>query len=248
MSVVAEAPSSAADVLPRGTVDLRAFAADPSSGEASRETGDAWFSARRMLPHEGIVSIGALTLQGTGRVAAMPADEFVFVLSGGLTISGADTQTLAPDRGAMLPQGTAFDWTAEPGTQAIVMRYNGEGGGADRMVAVDNDAVLVPSNPPLAELLLSEPPSCRNHTDYVSPNGEFMCGIWDSTPYHRRHIDYRHCELMHLLSGSVTFEDADGVSHTFRKDDLFIVLQGARCSWLSVEDCSKLWVIYRPAA
>lgn len=246
MSGVAEAVRDTAAV-PAFVYDLRAFAADPAAGHATVETGDAWFSARRMLPFEGKVAVAALSLDGTGQ-ATLAYDEFVFVISGALTIAAATTQTIAANTGAMLPQGLTFDWTATAGTQAIVVRYNGPGGGADQPVLVDLQATLNPSNPPAADVLTSDVPSCRNHTDYVTPNGEFMCGVWDSTPYSRRAIDYRHGELMHLLAGSVTFEDDHGNAATFRKDDLFIMLPGARCSWLSTEDCAKLWVIYRPAA
>lgn len=235
------------DTMPAFIVDLRAFAADASAGTASTEVGDTWFAARRLVPFDGAVSVAVMSPEGSGQVT-LPRDEFVFVIAGELSIAASDTRKIAANTGAMLPQGLAFAWTAQPGTQAVVVRYNGDGGGADHMVPVDLDAALAPSNPPAADLLTSDTPSCRNHTDYVTPNGEFMCGVWDSTPYARRHIDYRHGELMHLLAGSVTFADEDGNSATFRQDDLFIMLPGARCSWLSTEDCAKVWVIYRPAA
>ncbi len=246
MSGVSEAVRDAA-AMPAFVHDLRAFAADASAGEPTRETGDAWFASRRVLPFDGPVAVSVMTLDGRGQVT-LGFDEFVFVIDGGLTIAAAATQEIAANTGAMLPQGLTFDWTAQAGTRAAVVRYLGPGGGADHAVPVDLDATLTRSNPPAADVLTSDVPSCRNHTDYVTPNGEFMCGVWDSTPYSRRAIDYRHAELMHLLAGSVTFEDDHGNKATFRKDDLFIMLPGARCSWLSTEDCAKVWVIYRAAA
>lgn len=246
MSGVVDAVRDAA-AIPAFVHDLRAFAADPAAGHATTEGGDPWFASRRLLPFDGQVAVAVLSLDGGGR-ATLAHDEFVFVITGGLTIAAATTQAIAASTGAMLPQGLAFDWTAQAGTQAIVVRYNGPGGGADHMVPIDLAATLARSNPPAADVLTSDVPSCRSHTDYVTPNGEFMCGVWDSTPYARRAIDYRHAELMHLLAGSVTFEDEQGKCATFRKDDVFVMLPGARCSWLSTEDCAKLWVIYRPAA
>lgn len=245
MSAVAETMHG--KTLPRAVFDLRAFAADPSAGVPTRETGDAWFAGRRLLSFEGAIAVGVMTLTGSGG-ATLAFDEFVFVLSGGLTIAAAETQGIAANTGAMLPQGLSFDWTANGETQVVVVRYNGPGGGADRLVPVDLDAALAPSNPPLTALLRSDTPSCRSHTDYVTPNGEFMCGVWDSTPYRRAHMPYRHGELMHLIKGSVTFEDDAGVGATFRQDDVIIILPGAVCEWLSTEDVAKLWVIYRPAA
>jgi uncharacterized cupin superfamily protein len=227
-------------------VDLRAFAADPSAGFATTETGDLYLSSRRMLPvPEGVVAVAVLSLDGgAGRVEALVADESIFVLTGALTVDGA---LVSVDKSVVIPAGLSFDWSATPGTTAIVVRCDSGAPGASAVVPIDYDATLAPSNPPSAALLIGDTPSCRSHSDYVSASGEFMAGVWDSTPYHRSAMDYPHYELMYLLAGSVTFEDAvDGRVATFRKGDVFMVIQGARLSWLSEEHCAKLFVIYRP--
>jgi len=53
-------------------------------------------------------------------------------------------------------------------------------------------------------------------------------------------------ELMHLLEGSVTFEDASG-STTFSKGDIFLAARGAQCAWLSEVHVKKVYAIHRPA-
>jgi uncharacterized cupin superfamily protein len=105
---------------------------------------------------------------------------------------------------------------------------------------------VIDTGPPAADLLVGPTPSCRNHSDYLSTNGEFVCGTWDSTPYHRRSMLYRHIELMHLLDGSVTFEDATG-SVTFAKGDIFLAMRGAECAWISHVHVKKVYAIHRPA-
>ena len=62
----------------RSFVDLRAWAAVVT---AQPGEGETFLSARAELPQpEGPVSIGLIALpQGSGTVAAMPADEFVIV-------------------------------------------------------------------------------------------------------------------------------------------------------------------------
>jgi uncharacterized cupin superfamily protein len=57
---------------------------------------------------------------------------------------------------------------------------------------------------------------------------------------------YPHYELMHLLEGSVTFVDETGRTATFSRGDIFLVEQGARCSWESREQVAKVYAIYRP--
>ncbi|WP_267433163.1 cupin domain-containing protein [Sphingomonas sp. GM_Shp_1] len=224
----------------RSFIDLRAFAA---SVEAPA-TGD-YRSARVSLPlAEGPCSVELLALDGAaGSDAGLPGDEFVIVLAGSLRLGEVMLET---DACAVIPSGVAFDWQAAPGTRALAMRYAIEKPAADRIVLIDESAALTPSNPPLAELLVGPTPSCRNHTDYLSSDGVVICGTWDSTPYHRTAMRYRHHELMHLLNGSVTFRDETGASRTFGKGDIFLLEHGAMCSWDSQENVKKVYAIWRP--
>ena len=230
----------------RSFVDLRAFAAAASI--PSHASGDAWLSARAELElPAGPVKVAALALAGEGRVERLAADEFVIVLDGAVSFESDTARvTAAAGRSVVLPGGLSFTWSAEPDTHAIVMRCTGAPG-AQGIVPIDEAAPLEASGAPLAELLVGPTPSCRNHTDYRSENGEFVCGTWDSTPYHRRAMPYRHYELMHLLDGAVTFEDGAGRSGTYREGDIFLVEQGAHCSWLSETQVKKVYAIYRPA-
>lgn len=225
----------------RSFIDLRAFA-DTAAVPA---TGD-YATARAALPlTDGPCGVDLVALDGgAGSVAGLPGDEFVIVVAGSLRIGGT---TLVAGRSAVLPSGVAFDWEAAPATRVLAMRHAIETPAADAVVPIDEDAALVPSNPPLAELLVGPTPSCRNHTDYLSSDGVFICGTWDSTPYHRIAMRYRHHELMHLLDGSVTFVDEAGVSGTFATGDIFLVEHGAECSWESREQVKKVYAIWRPA-
>lgn len=229
----------------RSFVDLRGFAAKALI--PSNDGADAYLSTRAELelPH-GPVTIAALALAGEGRVECLAADEFLIVLEGMASFeTDAARVTVAAGRSVVLPGGLSFYWSAEAGTRAVVMRCLGVSGALD-LVPIDETAPLEPSGAPLAELLIGPTPACRNHTDYSSESGEFVCGIWDSTPYHRRAMPYRHYELMHLLDGAVTFEDGAGQVGTFREGDIFLVEQGAECSWLSETDVKKVYAIYRP--
>jgi len=229
-------------------IDLRAFAA---SALADGTASDAWMHGRKALDlAPGPVTLSALRLSaGQGQSPAQGADEFVLVLSGNLTlVAGGTAVTLGADDSAVVPRGQALSWSAPAGVTLLIMACAEEGGpGADRVVAIDTGVALTPSGAPLAELLLTPTPACRNHTTYQSGSGTFMCGVWDSTPYHRRAMRYRHFELMLLLAGSVTFVDGAGREGTFHKGDIFLVEQGADCSWESPVDVAKVYAIYRPA-
>jgi uncharacterized cupin superfamily protein len=243
--------ASAALANPPSFVDLRKFARDKNLGIALTSSAgeDRFLSSRRVLDWEpGPVSAGAITLEaGSGSVQSLPADEFIIVEEGSLTLGQqGSTLTLEPNQSAVLKHGAAFTWSAQGPVSLIFTRYHKSQ--ADKSQAGDCAIVPIqePSGTPALELLITPVPSCRNFTDYLSADGEFMCGTWDSTPYARRPMLYRHFELMHLLQGSVSFVDATGNSATFFKGDIFLVEQGAHCSWDSREPVAKVYVIYRP--
>lgn len=228
-------------MLVRGVIDLRAY------GAGARPTRD-WLTGRGTPAFaDSDASVVSLAPVGEGRVQELPSDEFLILLSGMLTLESARGVTVVnTGRSAVIPAGLSFSWRAAAGTIAIIVACPAAAGNTKDVVLIDEAAPLQPSNPPLADLLVGPTPSCRNHSDYRSSNGEFVCGTWDSTPYHRRAMVYRHIELMHLLDGSVTFEDATG-SATFGKGDIFVAMRGAECAWISHVHVKKVYAIHRPA-
>lgn len=224
----------------RGLIDLRAYATNVAP------TSD-WLARPTPAFADEAATVVALAPTGEGRVAELRGDEFVIVLSGRLTLKCARNSTVVEkSRSAVLPAGLSFEWRAAAGTVAIIVACPAASATASEIVTIDETAPLEPSNPPADALLVGPRPSCRNHTDYRSSTGEFVCGTWDSTPYHRRPMLYRHIELMHLLEGSVTFQDASG-SVTFSKGDIFVATRGAECAWISEVHVKKVYAIHRPA-
>lgn len=237
---------------PRSFIDLKAFASEASRDMASStsSSGDRFQSSHRFLDlAPGPVTAGVITLaQGSGTVSLQPADEFVVVSEGAITFTQADRSlTLNAGKSAVIPQGARFTWSTQAPASVIFMRYARGPGTDGAIVPIDDVPQLQPSGAPLAELLRTPAPQCRNQTDYRSPDGKLTCGTWDSTPYHRIPMLYQHYELMHLLEGSVTFIDETGRTATFSRGDIFLVEQGARCSWESREQVAKVYAIYRPA-
>ncbi|WP_238587480.1 cupin domain-containing protein [Cupriavidus sp. IDO] len=237
---------------PATFVNLRTFAQDHSLGipftDASEEN-DFLFRRRMLDLPPGPVTVGVITLDGgRGSVKAQPADELIIVREGKLTLTQPDrTVVLGPGNSAVLLHDAEFVWSAECAVSIIFMRYNYSRPGARALLPIAEEPALEPSGAPSAALLLTPTPACRNYTDYRSQDGQFVCGTWDSTPYHRRAMLYPHYELMYLLEGSVTFEDETGRSGTFSRGDIFLVEQNAQCSWDSREQVTKVYGIFRPA-
>jgi len=244
--------AAAVQPTPRTFIDLRKFAQDKRQGIPSTASAgeDPFLSSRRLLDFPpGPVTAGAIALEaGSGAVQSQPVDEFIIVCEGTLTLTQQDrTLVLGPDNSAVIQHGAEFSWSAEGPVSVIFMRYHGSEPGDRSIVRIKENPEFGPSGGPTAELLLTPAPVCRNYTDHRSTDGVFLCGTWDSTPYHRRAMTYRIYELMYLLEGSVTFVDETERSGTFSRGDIFIVEQGAQCSWESCEHVAKVYAIYRPA-
>lgn len=244
--------AAAVQSTPRTFIDLRQFARDKSLGIPSTASAgqDPFLSSRRLLDFPpGPVTAGAIALEaGSGTVQSQPVDEFIIVCEGTLTLTQQDrTLVLGPDNSAVIRHGAEVSWSAEGPVSVIFMRYHDSQPGDRAIVAIQENPEFGPSGGPAAELLLTPAPACRNYTDHLSADGVFICGTWDSTPYHRRAMTYRIYELMYLLEGSVTFVDETGRSSTFSRGDIFIVEQGAQCSWESREHVAKVYAIYRPS-
>lgn len=231
------------DQVVDAVVDMRAYAVGTAP---SRD----WTEGRKAPAFaDASAKVSAFALRGEGRVEALAQDEFVLVIEGRLDMeTDAGVLTILPDNGAVVPMGTDFRWRASDDLLAIVYAAPAQGpGNPTGPVAIDIDAEMTPSSPPAVENLLGPVPSCSNHTDYLSANTEFVCGIWGSTPYHRRQIPYRQVELMLLLDGEVSFSNDKG-SVTFRKGDVCMFVRGDGCAWLSEQYVKKIYATQRPVS
>jgi uncharacterized cupin superfamily protein len=223
--------------------DLKEWAA------SVRETSQSWRFRRMALPlDDHAVSVEAFRLEaGSGEVASQSADEFLHVLDGALSLHSGDVAlTLSAGQSAVVPAGAAFEWRCDAPVTIVAMRRPGSATPAAPCL-MDVSGSLSPSAPPSSEVLLTPTPDCRNLTLFKSADQTFSCGVWDSTPYTRTAITYGHYELMHLIEGEVTFVDDSGFIAAFQAGDLFLVRKGARCSWRSLVDVTKVFAIYRPA-
>lgn len=233
-----------------GFVDVGSLARSAVAPLAGHRGGE-YLARRRWLDlPPGPISVAVVTVSaGAEQDLTLPGEEFVMVLGGRITLrQGGVTLDLAAREHALLLRDVPLAWSSADGAQLVVLRCTA--GGTPTVaqpVKVDIEAVLAPSNPPLADLLIGPTPQCRSHASYRSPTAEFVCGIWDSTPYHRRPMLFQHFELMHLLAGSVTFIDASGAAGTFGPGDVVLFVRGGTVSWESREHVKKAYAWFRAA-
>jgi uncharacterized cupin superfamily protein len=226
-------------------ISLGAFA------QAAQPGNDPFGADAISLPlRGGPVAVQAVAVPaGAGDAATLAGDTVLIVAQGELRLTLGGTEHLLAKGDAVVVSGRhAFGWAATAPARLVTMRYTGGAAQPGAITRINTATPRTPSGAPLAELLLGPTPQCHNHTQFLSHDGEFMVGVWDSSPYHRRAMAYRHFELMYLVGGSVTFVDEQAREGTFGQGDLFLVEQHAQCSWESREDVTKIFAIYRPAA
>ena len=150
--------------------------------DAAYAEAGAYLASRRRLPlPEGLVSVELATMAANqAGETILSGDEFVLVLAGTIRFQQAAREhRLEADVAAVVARGQPLEWATDGATELLVMRC---GAGADGPVRIDVDTPLSRSSPPIAEILIGSAPSCRDHSDFRSVGGEFVCGTWESTP------------------------------------------------------------------
>ena len=94
-------------------------------------------------------------------------------------------------------------------------------------------------------MLLSPVPTQHTYDYFTAATGQFNVGVWDTTGYTRKLIDFPRHELMHLIEGEVTMDDGAGTVQRFKAGDTFFVPMGTPNSWKSEGYLRKIFVIFQ---
>ena len=80
---------------------------------------------------------------------------------------------------------------------------------------------------------------------YLDPTGAFKAGFWSGEPG-RSEVHYRKDEFCVLLAGVVRLIDEQGQAQTYRAGDTFLIPNGFKGVWETVEPVRKLYAIHTP--
>ena len=215
---------------------------------ARQHGGRLWLNDRKLGVAAGVWEAGA----SLGRWTVWPVHEFFMVLSGEVVLveEGGETVVRAGES-AVIPKGCRCIWNqCGPVRKYMVAFEDREAAAAEekpRIVRIDPQVTLAPSTPPPPAMLHSEVPEQNAHEFFTSPTGQMAVGIWDTTGYHRKLIDFPRHELMHLLEGKVTFRGGDGRFQSYEAGDTFFVPLGTPNAWQSEGYLRKIYCIIHPA-
>ncbi len=187
----------------------------------------------------------------TGKMEPYSVNEFMHVLEGDVTIVHEDGSELTVSAGEsfVIPKGTICSWK-QPNYIRKFFVIHDEASGAEaadpsalRAMKIDTATPLQPTDVPDPTIFEGDAPTQHEHTIYEDPTGQFIVGLWQSTPFERAAAPFNRCELMMPLEGSMTLM-GDGTETAFGPGDATFVPEGAPCGWRSNEDVKKVYCIF----
>lgn len=211
------------------------------------QRGHAWFEDKAIGLSAGIWEQEA----NISHWMNYPVTEFMLVLEGEVVIVEETGETrIGSGESFIIPKGLRCRWTQPGRVKKFFVIFEDSSGavsqGPQKVIKLDPKIKLQPSTPPSADILHSPVPTQHAHEFFEDATGQFTVGIWDTTGYHRKLLDFNRYELMHLLEGSVTFTDDKGKSQTFKAGDTFFVPLGTPNSWKSEGYLRKIYCIFQP--
>lgn len=180
-----------------------------------------------------------------------PVHEFMIIVEGEVTIiEEKQKTTIKAGESFVIPKGLRCKWSQKGHVRKffVILEDATESPGkpADRVIKLDPKAKLSSSDPPSSSVLLSPVPTQHGADAYTAMDGRFTVGVWDTTGYSRKLIDFPRHELMHLIEGSVTLTDQAGDKHVFKAGDTFFVPLGAPNAWTCSDYLRKIYCILLP--
>lgn len=179
-------------------------------------------------------------------------DEFMLLLEGSLGIENEDgsMQIFNAGDGFVIPKGAVVVWRQSE----YLRKYFFISADADsappatglKAMLIDSAADLprMPQQDPAA--FESEVPDMGMLVTYKDPKGKFLAGAWDSSPMKRVAGTIERSELMHILEGSGSITNADGVVYEFKAGDTFLVPVGMGYQWQNDVYVKKIFCSYTP--
>jgi len=221
------------------------FPAEEIASGTRKQNGHLWLDDKARGLSAGIWEQGA----NESRWMDYPVTEFMAVLEGEVVIiEEKRSVTIKAGQSFIIPKGLRCRWTQPGHVKKFFVIFTGpeKADPSAGTIIVDTEAPLSPSEPPPASMLNSPVPTQHTREVYTDPSGQFTVGVWQTTGYERKLIDFTRHELMHLLEGSVTFTDDKGRTQSFKAGDTFFVPLGTPNAWKSEGTLRKIYCIFQP--
>jgi uncharacterized cupin superfamily protein len=179
-------------------------------------------------------------------------DEFMLLLEGSLEIVNEDgsVQTFHAGDGFMIPKGAVLQWRQSEYLRKFWAIHDNPDSPAAanglraRLLDPASELPRVTGLDPAD--FESDVPDMGLLNLYSDPTNKLQIGIWDCGPMTRKPATINRSELMHIVTGSGSIINGDGVEFKFNAGDTFLVPIGMGYQWHSDEYLRKLFCSYAP--
>lgn len=179
-------------------------------------------------------------------------DEFMLVLEGSISIddSAGNTQTFRAGDSFILPRGTDCVWKQSEYARKFYIIHDNPSS-----TTVENPEGLAPIRVDLSaelprvaahdeSLYMGNIPDMGMNVLFADPTGKYIAGVWECSPMQRIPATFERSELMHILEGSGSITNADGIVFNFEAGDTFLVPAGMGYQWKNDEYVKKVFSSY----
>ena len=181
-------------------------------------------------------------------------NEFMIVLEGHIIIEheNGNVQTFGPGSSFALPKGAPCIWRQTEDVRKYYFIFDDPSGAKpDNPAALDAIRVVVPESLPQIDAgdpsqFIGDVPTMGLESVMLDPTGQFQVGIWESSPMQRQPATIARSEIMHILEGSGSITNADGVAFNFKAGDTFLVPIGMGYQWHNTEYVKKIFCALTP--
>lgn len=194
----------------------------------------------------------------TEKFGPYAVNEFMYLLEGSVTMILEDGTEVTVNAGEafIIPKGLPCQWKQEGYVRKYFVIFENPGAPAGDDVSAQGIILPKPSGPSEglqleviddASGFIGDIPTQHDHTYFTDPSNQFICGLWDSSPFEIPSHPFPRSEMMMILEGAVTLTDKDGNDYLFKAGDTAYVPKGAVCGWKSTEYVRKFYCIFDPS-
>ena len=179
-------------------------------------------------------------------------EEFMVVLEGSIQIKyeSGDIDSFSAGESFVIPRGTPCSWQQTEYTRKFFVIYEGQdelpNDNQLRAIRADVSASLPQISQQDPSQFLSEVPQMGLQSLYKDSSGQFEAGIWECSPMKRKPATIARSELMHILEGSGSITNADGVVFEFSAGETFLVPIGMGYQWENYTYVKKTFCAFTP--
>ena len=190
----------------------------------------------------------------TAKPSPYAVNELMIVLEGAITIINEQgvEETIGAGQGFVIPKGMPSTWKQTEFVRKFYVIFDDPSEqkpiapGALGLHRLDPNVAMAPLGDLDPSRYEGSVPTQHINTIFTDATGQMTAGLWASTAMHVKPYVFMRNELMHLLEGSVTITNGDGIARTFSAGDTFLVPKGMTYQWHSDGYVKKIFCIFEP--